>query len=66
MQMLVLGLIFMIVAAMSDALYALLSSSLGARLRSGALFARRQKLFSSGVYIALGISAALSGNRSHS
>lgn len=66
MQMLVLGLVFMIVAAMSDALYALLSSNLGARLRSRALFARRQKLFSSGVYVALGISAVLSGNSSHS
>jgi threonine/homoserine/homoserine lactone efflux protein len=66
MQIFALGLVFMIVASTSDALYALLSSGLGARLRSRAHFARRQRLFSSGVYVALGISAALSGNRSHS
>jgi threonine/homoserine/homoserine lactone efflux protein len=65
-QMFVLGLVFMIVAAMSDALYALLSSGLGERLRSSSLFARRQKVVSGGVYVALGVSAALSGNRSHS
>jgi threonine/homoserine/homoserine lactone efflux protein len=63
LQMLILGLVFMAVACVSDAIYALLSSELGSRLTSTDLFARKQRLVSGGVYVALGVSAALSGHR---
>lgn len=63
-QMLVLGIVFIVVAAASDATYAVVSSQLGARIRSHAAFARRERLFSGGVYVALGVTAAFSGTRS--
>jgi threonine/homoserine/homoserine lactone efflux protein len=65
LQMLVLGLTFIVVAFVSDSTYAVVSATLAARLRSSARFARRQRLFSGGVYVALGLSAAVTG-RSHS
>jgi threonine/homoserine/homoserine lactone efflux protein len=65
LQMLILGLVFMTVACVSDAMYALLSSELGNRLTSSDLFARKQRLVSGGVYVALGVGAALSGHRTN-
>jgi threonine/homoserine/homoserine lactone efflux protein len=64
LQMLFLGLIFIAVAFASDTVYALVSSGFSERVRwSNARFARRQKLISGGVYLALGVSTALTGNR---
>ena len=63
LQMLLLGFVFITVAFVSDAVYALVSSGLSDRLRSSARFTRRQKFLSGGVYLALGVSTALSGNR---
>lgn len=63
-QMLALGMLFIVLGIVSDGIYALVSSSLGERLRGSAAFARRQRLFSGGVFVALGITAALAGHRS--
>lgn len=63
-QMLALGMLFIALGVVSDGIYALVSSSLGERLRGSAAFARRQRLFSGGVFVALGITAALAGHRS--
>lgn len=57
-QLLVLGLIFMGVALVSDSMYAILAGSFGRMLKNSPTFRRRQKLFSGTTYIALGIAAA--------
>jgi threonine/homoserine/homoserine lactone efflux protein len=63
-QMFIFGVVFIVVAFISDSAYSLVSSALGRRLRGSAVFARRQRLFSGGIFVALGLSAAVSGSRS--
>jgi len=66
MQFLLLGLVFIILATFSDGAYALLSSSLGGWFRNKAReprFAQGQRLVAGGIYIGLGLTAALTGNR---
>jgi threonine/homoserine/homoserine lactone efflux protein len=65
LQMLVLGSLFIVLGLISDGTYALLSSFLGDRLRTSETFARRERLLSGGVYVGLGVTAALSANRSN-
>ena len=65
LQMLVLGSLFIVLGLISDGTYALLSSLVGDRLRRSETFARRERLFSGGVYLGLGVTAALSANRSN-
>jgi threonine/homoserine/homoserine lactone efflux protein len=63
-QILVLGLVFVTLAVCSDGLYALLSGTAAGWLRrknEGAGFRRGQRLFSGGVYVALGLATAVSG-----
>jgi threonine/homoserine/homoserine lactone efflux protein len=62
-QMLVLGAVIFVMALASDLIYALAAGALGRRLRARAGFARRQRRFTGGVYLALGAAAALSGGR---
>ena len=57
-QLLLLGLIFVVVAVLSDSVYALLAGSFGRILKNSPVFQRRQKLFSGTTYIALGLVAA--------
>jgi threonine/homoserine/homoserine lactone efflux protein len=66
LQMLVLGSIFIVLGLISDGTYALVSSLIGNRLRTSRGFARRERLLSGGVYLGLGVTAALSGHRSSS
>jgi threonine/homoserine/homoserine lactone efflux protein len=66
LQMLVLGSIFIVLGLISDGTYALVSSLIGTRLRTSKSFARRERLLSGGVYLGLGVTAALSGHRSSS
>jgi threonine/homoserine/homoserine lactone efflux protein len=66
LQMLVLGSIFIVLGLISDGTYALVSSLIGSRLRTSKGFARRERLLSGGVYLGLGVTAALSGHRSSS
>jgi threonine/homoserine/homoserine lactone efflux protein len=65
-QFLLLGMVFISLATLSDGAYALLSSSLGSLLRYKAReprFAQGQRLITGGIYIGLGLTAALTGNR---
>jgi threonine/homoserine/homoserine lactone efflux protein len=60
-QILVLGTFFTLLAVLSDGAYVLLAGAVGGWLRSGRRAQRRLARLSGGVYIGLGISAALSG-----
>ena len=60
LQMLILGLIVLAFGVANDLVYALAAGSLGAWLRRRPQFARRQRLFTGGVYLALGAVAAVS------
>jgi threonine/homoserine/homoserine lactone efflux protein len=57
-QVLLLGTVFTLLAVLSDGAYALLAGALGRRLVADKAIAR----LSGGIYIGLGISAALTGN----
>jgi threonine/homoserine/homoserine lactone efflux protein len=58
-QILVLGTLFTLLAILSDGAYVLLAGALGSRLRSGRRARRRLAKASGGVYIGLGVTAAL-------
>ena len=60
-QVLVLGTIFTLLAVLSDGAYVLLAGAVGAWLRSGRRARGRLARLSGGVYIGLGVTAALSG-----
>lgn len=63
-QITVLGLVFVALAVLSDGLYALLSGTAAGWLRrrgESAGFRRGSRLFSGGVYVALGLATAVSG-----
>ena len=60
-QVLMLGCLFVTLGICSDSTYALLSGTVGRRLRGNATFLRAQRYFTGGVYIALGASTALAG-----
>jgi threonine/homoserine/homoserine lactone efflux protein len=60
-QVLVLGTIFTLLAILSDGAYVLLAGAVGAWLRSGRRARGRLARLSGGVYIGLGVTAALSG-----
>ena len=64
-QVLVLGSIFTLLAIVSDSAYVLLAGAVGGWLRTGGRARRRLAKLSGGVYIGLGVSAALLGT-SHS
>jgi threonine/homoserine/homoserine lactone efflux protein len=61
-QILLLGTIFTLLAMLSDGAYVLLASTVGGWLRAGGRGRRRLAKLSGGVYIGLGVSAALSGS----
>lgn len=65
LQFLLLGLLFAGLATLSDGTYALLSSSLGGWLRHKTKeprFAKGQRVITGGIYIGLGITAAMTGS----
>jgi threonine/homoserine/homoserine lactone efflux protein len=62
LQMLTLGLLFVVLAAISDGLYALLSSNMFAWLKRNPRFASRQKYVTGSVYVGLGLTAAMTGS----
>lgn len=62
-QILLLGIIFVGLALLSDGAYALLAGSLRPLLRGSQQVVRRQRYFAGTMYIALGITAALAGHR---
>jgi threonine/homoserine/homoserine lactone efflux protein len=61
-QTLVLGTLFTVLAMLSDGMYLLLAGAVGARLRAGRRARNRLAKLSGGVYIGLGLTAALSGS----
>jgi threonine/homoserine/homoserine lactone efflux protein len=63
-QMLILGVLFVAVALLSDCSYALLAGSLGSRFGRTVRARRNARWFSGGVHIALGVGTALAGSRS--
>jgi threonine/homoserine/homoserine lactone efflux protein len=66
-QILILGTIFTVLAVLSDGAYVLLAGAVSGWLRSGRRARSRLAKLSGGVYIGLGLTAALSGSRpSHS
>ena len=64
-QMLLLGCIFVLMALVSDSLYALLADSLGQWVRRSPAFLRGERYVVGGVYLGLGITAALAGPPRH-
>ena len=61
-QIMFLGAIVVVLGALSDSIYELLSGSLGNLLRGNLKLLRAQRYFSGGVYIGLGAMAALTGS----
>ncbi len=65
-QILLLGVLFTALAVISDGSYALLASAVGGWLRRRARASRALTRLSGGVYIGLGVAAALTGSTSRS
>ncbi|WP_420630194.1 LysE family translocator [Candidatus Leptofilum sp.] len=63
LQTFLLGLVFVIIALVSDGIYALLAGQLGGWLKQSQTFQQRQQYFSGLVYIALGVGTAVSGSK---
>jgi threonine/homoserine/homoserine lactone efflux protein len=63
LQMALLGLLLVVITALSDGCYALLSGTAGKWIRGNPRFALRRRVLSGTVYIGLGVSAALTGSR---
>jgi threonine/homoserine/homoserine lactone efflux protein len=61
-QILVLGIVFLAVAAMTDAAWAILTGSAGDWLKGSPRFTRIQRYITAGALIGLGAAAAVSGN----
>jgi threonine/homoserine/homoserine lactone efflux protein len=62
-QTLLLGVIFVGMAIVTDSLYALLASSLADRLRGNRHYQEGQRYFAGFVYLGLGITTALTGSK---
>jgi threonine/homoserine/homoserine lactone efflux protein len=62
-QMLFLGCLFVGLATVSDAIYALLAGSVGHWLKGSRRFAKGERYFAGSVYIGLGLTTAFSGSR---
>ncbi len=61
LQTFLLGLIFVLIALVSDGVYALLAGKIGGWLKQSDRFQQRQRYFSGTVYIVLGVATAVSG-----
>lgn len=60
-QILFFGLMFVVMGMCTDSLYALLAGTLSSRLKSSLLYINLERYFAGGVYLILGVSAALAG-----
>ncbi len=61
-QLLALGVLFVLMGILSDGTYALLAGTVAQRLRTRPVLMRAQRYLVGGVFIGLGLSAALSGS----
>jgi threonine/homoserine/homoserine lactone efflux protein len=66
MQIAALGLMFVALGILSDGTYALASARTGSWLRTHPRFLRVRRFVSGGIYVGLGVAAALTGSRSDS
>jgi threonine/homoserine/homoserine lactone efflux protein len=62
LQILLLGALFVTLATITDSTYALVSSGVGRMITQKAGFRRIQKYVTGGIYISLGVAAAISGS----
>jgi threonine/homoserine/homoserine lactone efflux protein len=62
-QNLLLGVLFVALAFITDSIYALIASSLAEKLNANPNFQKGQKYFAGLVYIGLGVATALTGSR---
>jgi threonine/homoserine/homoserine lactone efflux protein len=62
LQILLLGALFVLLATITDSTYALVSSGVGSLITLRAGFQRIQKYVTGGIYILLGVAAAVSGS----
>jgi threonine/homoserine/homoserine lactone efflux protein len=62
LQILFLGALFVLLATITDSSYALVSSGVGRMIAQRAGFPRIQKYITGGIYISLGVAAAVSGS----
>lgn len=62
LQILILGALFVVLATITDSTYALISSGVGRMITQSADFQRIQKYVTGGIYISLGVAAAVSGS----
>lgn len=63
LQMFLLGIMFVVMALITDSAYALISSSIANRLNTNQNFARNQRYFTGLIYIGLGVVTAFTGSR---
>lgn len=61
LQMVVLGMVFVVMGILSDGVWALLAGTAGSWLKDHMGFLRAQRYFSGSVFIALGVTLAVSG-----
>ena len=57
-----MGCLFVGLGMLSDSSYALLAGTFGRWLKGNARFLRAQRYFAGGIYVALGVTTALSGS----
>jgi threonine/homoserine/homoserine lactone efflux protein len=62
-QTLLLGVIFVGMAVITDSLYALVASSLAGKLRGSRHFQKGQRYFAGLIYVGLGVTTALTGSK---
>jgi threonine/homoserine/homoserine lactone efflux protein len=63
LQMFLLGIMFVVMALITDGCYAFVSSSIANQLKDNQGFARNQRYFTGLIYIGLGVVTAFSGSR---
>lgn len=63
LQMFLLGIVFVVMALITDGCYAFISSSIANQLKDNQGFARNQRYFAGLIYIGLGVITAFSGSR---
>ena len=63
LQIFLLGIIFVVMAIITDGAYAIISSSIANQLNANQSFARNQRYFAGLIYIGLGVVTAFTGSR---
>ena len=64
-QIFLLGILFVVLATCTDGLYSLLASSVGRLIFRSTRVRKVRRYVSAGIYMALGVAAAVSGTEKH-